>query len=95
MLRQYSVRYIIRQIVPKKFDTNTIFGCNLIFLYYLYLIFNVQLYKFVDKKLICWRLTREEFLENESLRTMFSNPPLHYASHREAVVKIIAQNNNI
>ena len=35
------------------------------------------------------------FLENESLRTMFSNPPLHYASHREAVVKIIAQNNNI
>ena len=35
------------------------------------------------------------FLKNESLRTMFSNPPLHYAGHREAVVKIIAQNNNI
>ena len=35
------------------------------------------------------------FLKNESLRTTFSNPPLHYACHREAVVKIIAQNNNI
>ena len=35
------------------------------------------------------------FLKMKSLRTMFSNPPLHYAGHREAVVKIIAQNNNI
>ena len=43
----------------------------------------------------CYSLGIRVFLKNESLRTMFSNPPLHYAGHREAVVKIIAQNNNI